>query len=263
MIVCDGNLSKSPGLSVRRAFTLMELMLVVIILGLLITIAVPGIATMFNGARRASSLAIVSTLEKACIAFSDDFREFPPSHQAGALDKWTGAQLLPLFLTGYAPDKNGNGVVGGDLPSVGDQRSSLFYPFVTNKANDSNSFDKDDGADGYGFRLSRAGKKYGPYLGAEDIEAAKMAPDDRAAFIDTFGNPIFYYVWDNGYDKSDNHVTDGLAGPLSTDDDYAEDSAGQYLRKDFFLATAGPDRRFVSFADSPTTDDITNIVPEE
>lgn len=256
MIVCDGNLSKSPGPSVRRAFTLMELMLVVIILGLLMTIAVPGIATMFNGARRASSLAIVSTLEKACIAFSDDFRQFPPSHQSGSLDKWTGAQLLPLFLTGYAPDKNGNGVVGGDLPS-------LFDPFVTNGANDTNSFDKDDGADGYGFRLSKAGKKYGPYLGAENIEAAKMAPDDRATFIDTFGNPIFYYVWDNGYDKSDNHVTDGLAGPLSTDKNYAEDSAGRYLRKDFFLATAGPDGRFVSFANSPTTDDVTNIVPEE
>lgn len=227
--------------SKRRAtaFTLMELMLVVIIMAMLMTIAVPGISRMYNAAKRHSSLASISILQSACSAYADDFRhEWPPSRY-GAYGGWAGAQLLPLFLTGYAGDDNGDGRA------------------------DNNGIDEDDGLNDYGFRLVRAGRIYGPYAGAERVRTAQFRPGPRSVFVDSFGSPIFYYVLRGGqFHASDNNTGD-LRGPLSQDANYAKNAANRHFRADFILVSAGPDGRFASFTSSPTTDDVTNFLEED
>jgi len=249
-----------------RAFTLLELMLAVMIVAMLMTIAVPAISALTTGAKTAASFATVRSLRTACADFRDDFDGFPPSHEGGAYNDWLGAQLLPLFLTGYAPDTGDDGIAGGDLPAV-------LEAHVTTPPGNSNTLDEDDGVDGYGFRLVPAGRIYGPYLGAEGTKSKPFGPGDRPVFVDAFGNPIFYYAW-NGteYDPSDNSTgDDATSGPLSAfdDDEYARDENGLYFRRgdptigDFILASAGADGKFARFVDTPTTDDITNFLPED
>ncbi len=221
------------------AFTLIELMLVVIIMAMLMTIAVPGIARMYNTAKRHSSLASIRILQSACSAYADDFsHEWPPS-RAGAYSGWAGAQLLPLFLTGYAGDDNGDGRA------------------------DNSGLDEDDGLSDYGFRLVRAGRVYGPYAGAEQVRTAQFTPGPRPVFVDAFGNPIFYYVFRGGQFHAGDNNTGGLRGPLSQYSNYAKTSANRYFRTDFILVSTGPDGRFTSFTSSSTTDDVTNFLEED
>jgi len=247
------------------AFTLLELMLAVMIVAMLMTIAVPAISALTNGARTAASFATIHSLGTGCLNFQDDFGKFPPSHEGGAYDDWLGVQLLPLFLTGYAPDKGDDGIAGGDLPPV-------LADHVTDPPGNSNTLDEDDGVDGYGFRLVPAGRTYGPYLGAEGTKSKPFGPGDRPVFVDAFGNPIFYYAWRNGtYVAADNSTgTAATSGPLTSFPKYAQDANNLYFRRgdpekggDFILASAGADGRFARFADTPNTDDITNFLPED
>ena len=248
-----------------RAFTLLELMLAVMIVAMLMTIAVPAVSVLVNAAKTAASFATVRSLETACVEFRDDFGELPPSHEGGAYDDWLGAQLLPLFLTGYAPDKGDDGIAGGDLPAV-------LAAHVTDPPGNSNTLDEDDGVDGYGFRLVPAGRIYGAAFGTKRTKAKPFGPGDRPVFVDAFGNPIFYYAWRNGtYVAKDNYtVDDATSGPLTSFPKYARDANDLYFRRgdpekggDFILATAGADGRFARFADTPATDDITNFLPED
>ena len=242
---------ESPASS-ARAFTLLELLLAVMIVAMLMTIAVPAIATLTRAANVEKSRGIVKTLATACSAFRDDFGEWPPSHEGAPYDAWLGAQLLPMFVTGYANDMGNDGIAGGDIPGVLDARMPVA---PTN----SNKLYEDDGVSGYGFRLAKGGRKYGPYFGAERLKTTTFGPGDRSVFIDAFGNPIFYYVWDGSdYDASDNDPN----GPLSAVADYAEDASGNYYRRDIILAAAGPDGRFSSLTDN-ANDDITNLVAED
>jgi len=248
-----------------RAFTLLELMLAVMIVAMLMTIAVPAISALTSGAKTAASLATVRSLGTACENFRDDFGGFPPSHAGGAYNDWLGAQLLPLFLTGYAPDAGDDGIAGGDLPAV-------LAAHVTDPPSNSNALDEDDGVDGYGFRLVPAGRIYGPYLGAEGTKSKPFGPGDRPVFIDAFGNPIFYYAYNgSSYNALDNETGDtATSGPLTSFANYARDADNLYFRRgdpkkgvDSILASAGADGRFARFADTPTTDDITNFLPED
>jgi len=227
----------APCLTPRQGFTLMELMLVVIIIALLMTIAVPGISQIANNAKRSASLAMLHLLGDACAAYADDFDQKLPPSKDSTYGGWQGAQLLPLFLTGYAGDANDDGHAG------------------------QNGLDKDDGLDDYGFRLQKGGLKYGPYCGAEELKAKQFAPGPRSAFVDAFDNPILYYCFRGGqYNHSDNNSGD-LVGPLSNQN-YAKDASGHYFRTDFILLSAGPDGLFTSVTESPVTDDITNFLRE-
>jgi prepilin-type N-terminal cleavage/methylation domain-containing protein len=227
-----------------RGFTLMELMVVLFILGLLMAIVVPGIGALLRVAQASATKANIELIDKACGFYKLDFNHLPPSSGG------QGAAQLTLLLTGYAHDENNDGTPV-DLQA---ESGALLTTLAA-----------DDGVPGYGFRVIPAGNTYGPYNGTEEIDRIQN-PEGHPVFSDAFGGIIYYYRAENtdpntdittyAYEPADESDP---AAPLNVDANYPFDADGQMYRKDFILLSAGPDQRFVSLADDPTTDDITNF----
>jgi len=67
------------------AFTLLEMLTVVIIVGLLLSIGTPSVLRMQVIAMRNTSLTTVNVIDGGCKAYANDFdQHFPPSHPNGA-----------------------------------------------------------------------------------------------------------------------------------------------------------------------------------
>ncbi len=210
----------------RSAFTLIELLIVVAIIGLLLSIGVPAGLKIYAQAKQKVSQSMIHQLDSACKTYHIDFDDYPPSDTHYGRN---GGALLCLLLTGYADDGDDNFTPSGDLSS-------------------------DDGKDGFGFRLAFRGVIYGPYHGADKINAGGTPP----IFIDASGNRILYYRWDE--DTSlyiDAHNSDG---PIDGDDinTYAKDSSGNYYRRDFLLCTQGPNELW-NMPNTGNSDDVTNF----
>lgn len=62
----------------RRAFTLIELMVVITIIGILIAILLPVIGAVFTSGEKAQARTEVMGLEAAVRKFYDDYNKFPP-----------------------------------------------------------------------------------------------------------------------------------------------------------------------------------------
>ena len=120
-----------------RGWTLLEILIVLAIVTILITIAVPTIGRFRNVARVKTVQAQLGVLQEACFQYRGDFDALPPSHDS-AMSSLEGDQLLVLFLTGYAPDANSDARPGANMYT-------------------------DDGHDSFGFRTTWRGKTYGPY----------------------------------------------------------------------------------------------------
>ena len=106
----------------------------------------------------------------------------------------------------------------------------------------------DDGKAGYGFRLHRRGRVYGPYGGSEDIPTADS---DGRVFVDALDSPVLYYRYTTGtgFNDGDNNPDE----PLDTSD-YAPDSLNTFL-----LCTPGVDGEWHEIGDSGNDDDINNF----
>jgi prepilin-type N-terminal cleavage/methylation domain-containing protein len=221
----------------RRAFTLVELMVVVFILGLLLTFTVVALTKIVRKVNVDRSKLTLNLLDDACRLYEQDFGAYPPSNDPAHPD-WGGGQLLVLYLVGLAGDPGdpGDGQAGDDLAV-------------------------DDGIDGPGYRLMRGGPQFGPYNGAENVSIEYFGNPSvvNPYFVDSFKNPIFYYVCRNDTYSAE----DDPDGPLTDDPDYARDQNGMYYSYDFIMMTAGPDGEFVSLTDDIRTDDITNFLPED
>ncbi len=221
----------------RSAFTLVELMVVVFILGLLLTFTVVAMTKIMKKVNIDRSKLTLALLDDACRIYEQDFGAYPPSRDPAHPD-WAGGQLLVLYLVGPASDPGDppDGQAGDDLAT-------------------------DDGIDGPGYRLMRGGPQFGPYNGAEGVDTAQFNDPAQGGpyFVDSFKNPIYYYVCVN-----DTYVaTDNADGPLAADPGYARDAGDVYYTLDFILMTAGPDGTFSSLTDDLRTDDITNFLPED
>jgi type II secretory pathway pseudopilin PulG len=272
------------------AFTLVELLTVVMILTLLIAMLVPSITKVRQLAMIKMTQATINTLDAGCKAYAVDFggldqwQNFPPSRDAtynsggdgtpGAW--WRGSQLLALYLQGYAPD----------LPSGA--------PDGTRDA--SGRLDQDDGKEGPGFRLDPRGKVYGPYNDADKLNTTSQYEDPRMAsqahavpryFLDAFDRAILYYrftgtnynVADNGIEgyvvgspsgsaAANEHPTPGptnIGAHVGVIDSYAKDFASgasaKYLRTDFLLLSRGPNGGWCTGGSVANSDDITNMFP--
>jgi prepilin-type N-terminal cleavage/methylation domain-containing protein len=221
--------------AVSRAFTLVELMVVIFILGLLLTFTVVAMSRIMRGNNVELSKNIIGLLEGACQFYEQDFGEYPPSNDP-THPQWAGGQLLVLYLTGPAPDEDGDGVAGPDMAV-------------------------DDGVNGYGYRLVRGGRVYEAYHGAEEVRTRQIGNADEVGpyFVDMFGNPIYYYVYRN----DTYYASDNPDGPLTSDPNYATDANNMYYNYDFLLMSAGPDRVFESLRNNLRTNDITNFLPED
>jgi general secretion pathway protein G len=119
--------------NVRRGFSLMELLLVLVILGVLAALVVPRFANRSQQARETAAKADVSSIETAIGAFEIDNGRYPSTEEGlqalitapAALDAWRG----PYLSRGLPKDPWGNEYVyrypgqenpdGFDLYSMG------------------------------------------------------------------------------------------------------------------------------------------------
>ncbi|HET7041376.1 MAG TPA: type II secretion system protein [Gemmatimonadales bacterium] len=90
-------------MSDRRGFTLIELLIVVSILGVLASIAVPRVQAARAHARAADVLGALRAVRVAATIYYDSANAWPPSGANGA---------VPAGLAGYLP-RNGNGIFTG------------------------------------------------------------------------------------------------------------------------------------------------------
>ena len=81
-----------------RGFTLLELMVVVLIVGLLAAIAIPSYNNAIRSSRRAALVADARELYKSFMRYHADMGGFPPDAGASAFDL---ATLAPLSTNGY------------------------------------------------------------------------------------------------------------------------------------------------------------------
>lgn len=215
----------------RSAFTLVELLVVMFIVGMLATIAVPTVSEYLRVAKQGASLTVLGQIQGACALYKSDFEELPPSSALGGVySGWQGCELLALFLTGYGPDKNSDGIPGKDWA-------------------------KDDGHEGFGFRVERRGRVFPPYNGTEKTDMRRGA-SGRPYFVDAWDNPICYYRYDNGYDPGDNRGDPGN-GPGNVA--YARDGGGVYYRRDIWLSSRGNNGEWDAPSDGGENDDVTNF----
>jgi prepilin-type N-terminal cleavage/methylation domain-containing protein len=90
----------------KRAFTLVELLIVVGVIAILIALLIPAIATVRNMAKETQQKAQLTTIEMALTAFKNDYGNYPPSNLT--LDgvpsvggDYCGAQKLTEALVGW------------------------------------------------------------------------------------------------------------------------------------------------------------------
>jgi prepilin-type N-terminal cleavage/methylation domain-containing protein len=223
----------------QAGFTLVELLVVISVLTLLVGIMVPSILSVRTIITRSNEQGKLYALTTACELYSDDFGTFPPSdyNEAGGgsyYQNFQGGHLAALLLTGYGPD----------FDSDGTPRDSLV---------------DDDGAEGFGFRLSKRGPVYGPY---NDVHEYEVAPVGVAvAFVDQWGGPILYYRFNEA--NGQYHFEDNAALAGEDVDSQSEleklvkhqDEEGNWYfpRRDGVFVSAGPDGKF------NTSDDVANF----
>ena len=254
------SIAAARGGATRRAggaFTLVEIMVVVILIGVLLSILVPSLILYRTRVSVIASMATIRALEGACDSYRRDFQtmmpsgadpnnSYPPSSfseastSPNAYNGLLGAELLPLFLIGYGPNPNTPGVP-----------STSAYNLFT-----------DDGCEGPGFRLEARGHIFGPYNEADKLKMMTSGPSLRTngnyhggnvllpCFVDNFDNPILYYRFNraqNGYVTNDNppdpgrdNIVKAMRGPADVNA-YAQDGGGQFYRMDYLLITRGPD----------------------
>jgi len=213
----------------RTGFTLIELMVVMIIIILLLGILGPAANNAYRTVERSAAMAYVHLIESAVDAYKNDFDQIlPPSRGTQQfMSGYGGAELLYLLLTGPAGDPDGNGIASKD-------------------------FNLDDGLNGWGFRLRKRGKTYGPYIGAEQLPVVEK--DGKRVFGDKWDNPILYYRFDTAVSKY--HGADNTGGPADINA-YAT-IGGVYARRDYLLIATGPDRKWQT-EPGASSDDITNM----
>jgi len=225
---------------VTGGFTLVELLTIIIILGMLITLAAPSMLKARLLFRQSTTMAYLGTIGGAIASYQMDWKDCPYERDQ------------PLFLRGLPrSDGTGAGKLKGRYALVAALTGYL------SKAQ--------DGAEGPGarWRKGQPGKVFGPYV-ESDQPRGRLDGDTKAtpAFLDAFGNEILYYRFNpsasggGAYNTEDN---DSLGpNPLSQ---YLRDPNTQTLyRRDYVLLTPGADRQWMKRTqDLKKTDDMSNF----
>ena len=185
--------SSLPHKSRPHGFTLIEILVVVGIIVLLATIALPMMSRAYSQAKRTQMAADLSVISQALEAYRADFGDYP-RHSPDI----TGASLLCWALV--APGGKGDGL--GNPPGT-------------------------DGNEGPGFRIrGTTGTVKGPYLPVDRFTIGTIAPpgmasspvqvlpattfDNRADVLsDRYYHPILYFPANKGADPTSKHVPAG------------------------------------------------------
>jgi len=203
---------------IHRAFTLVEMLVVIVIIALLIAIAVPSIFRIRINILASQTKATINLLSIGCDHYHADVDQYPPLW--GGLN---GRQSLVECLTGYRDD---------------------------------------DGKAGWGWRRETRGTVYGPYNGAEKVETTRKAdPGATPAFIDSFGNQIYYYRYNgSGFNAGDNSDN----GPADLGAYTNNPATGKPWTTKYVIMSPGPNGTWEAYnlAGGASSDDITSFVQE-
>jgi prepilin-type N-terminal cleavage/methylation domain-containing protein len=166
----------------RRAFTVLELMLVISVILVLAAILLPSLGYARKVAQKAAAKAQLGTLQQGLQQYFQDFGFYPPSSPLvpgtaqrvyAVIKPGRGGDMLAEALTGYLNgDADGAGQFTGANSSYSD-------------------------ASNYGFRINRnvsmGGKVYGPYASTDPKQLKVINNGDRQYYVDPWGKEILYY----------------------------------------------------------------------
>ncbi len=226
----DNQVRHRPGVRGRPSgFTLLEMLIVIAILGLLVSIAVPALLAVRERAKISVSQQRIDSIAAGVEQYHSEHGDYPPE----SIDGLNSARTLCLYMTGWAKDRNHDGQA----------------------ATGALDFHEDDGNDGLGWRRpdSPRGRVYGPYKGLDD---APRSDGSTPTLLDEFGNTIWYARYDAASGKMVIKDDPGLPGK------YFQDEDDKYYRKDFGVFSAGPDGDFQRYASDSGSDDLSNFLPQ-
>ncbi len=194
----------------RRAFTLIELSIVLIIIALLAGILVTGLSRAIRSSREAAEQQLLRSLSFACGQFKSQFNVYPPLVQdaaPGPIDTGDDDPIVrgPAFLED--PTNAGGGERYSEL--------SLSYYLLGACGKDI------DGIEGFGYTkplpieehsageyhaaFSRRGQRYEPMVDLTKgrnrvIRSGTSAEQEfNVRILDRWSNPIRYYRWQKTY----------------------------------------------------------------
>lgn len=99
--VQDNAASQTDIRNPQRAFSLIELLVVITILGLLISILLPSLSKAKLVARAADTRSRIQNLSAACQLYKQDTGYYPGQRYPDQLTTYTGSQVLAASLLGY------------------------------------------------------------------------------------------------------------------------------------------------------------------
>ena len=219
----------------KRAFTLVELLVVIGIIGLLMGLLVPTITTTLRSIRVTKTRAIIRDLEMGLQAFKLDFGDFPPSKLDAAYPR-TGSAKLVYYLRG--PGGSGWGTTGGGRMPFGQSGSApkrAYGPYYQ--------------ADDEVMQFLKVGSEYHPVAFLDAFEPAGPILYFKPT-VDVKGD-ILYRKDDNDRGGSDPEAKSNFAADLFFRDCVVSGTRTEegtiktlYHSEDFMLISAGEDGRF-------------------
>jgi general secretion pathway protein G len=259
--------------SPRTAFTLVEIMVVVVIIGILAAILVPVLGGISRRAKEAAVKIEITSFESAISDFRTRFGHEPPSHidlyeqsaqrNGNPESKGKISRLWNRFYFAKNRDLDGDGNVEADPDGDGEPGIHLcgaeclvFFlggmasfdssgkPYMTGFANNP--------ADPFARQLAVGETRVGPFFEFEtnrlvDVDGYSTGSGDRfPEYVDSLANqtaPYMYLSSNNGrgYEPADlwlylPHVSGNLMNPVGP---YAQNSAQAWKPKSFQIISPG------------------------
>ncbi len=191
----------------RRAFTLIELMIAIVIILILLGLLIPAIGAVRLAAQRAQVRTEISGLEAAITAFHADFGMDPPSGIVLYEDAsgWNTDQrskgLMKQLWPSYdfaSRDINGNGTGGEEIELNAGECLVFFLGGVWDTTRKTpNGFSKNPANP---FSFANAGtNRQGPYFEFDISRFTDTDGDDVPEYLDTFPSQQLPYLYFSSY----------------------------------------------------------------